>query len=478
MSGLSVLLVAKSQQIQDVYYPLLIQADYDLHRVDVDSGSYARLNMDIAPRVILLDLEDDLSGLERMPVLRRHFPGAVFIVLSERDDWVQAVTAMKAGAHEFLRKPVEAGALHLAIRKALSPAAAQIGEVVGAIDDGFSLSGLVGRSRAMRQVHDLIQRVADTDATVLVLGESGTGKEMVARVIHHHSKRNGYSFVALNCGAVPPDLLESELFGHEKGAFTGAITTRKGRFELATRGTLLLDEIGEMSPQMQVKLLRVLQERTFERVGGIKSLPADARIIAATHRDLEASINEGRFREDLFYRLNVFPIVLPALRERLDDIPLLVRHTLSRLEAEGRGHIELSDSAMEVMMHYTWPGNVRELQNIIERLVILYPDERVEAEHLPAKLHSLKSGDMPSLRLAFSDPDTREFGLDAGVILPEGPFDLKDYLDNIERDLIQQALAVADGVVTHAAQRLNLRRTTLVEKIKKFGLRINEQNVA
>ncbi|WP_028990758.1 sigma-54 dependent transcriptional regulator [Thermithiobacillus tepidarius DSM 3134] len=479
MNGSSVLLVAKNQQIQSAYFSLLAEVGCQLHRADAESGGLARLPGELVPDLILCDLEDDREGLERIGVLRRRYPKSPVIVLSDRDDWVQAVAAMKAGASEFLRKPLDPEVLRTAMKNALLPGASPYVGPGGAVGpERHSLAGLVGDSRAMRRVHDLIRRVAETDATVLVLGESGTGKEMVARVIHHHSRRSSYPFVALNCGAVPAELLESELFGHEKGAFTGAITSRKGRFELAARGSLLLDEIGEMSPQMQVKLLRVLQERTFERVGGIKSLPADARIIAATHRNLEAAIRDGRFREDLYYRLNVFPVVLPPLRERLDDVPLLVQHALERLDAEGRERIELTDAAMEVMMQYAWPGNVRELQNIIERLVILYPGERVDVADLPPKLLQQDDDEIEHILRTAAEPSAADFRLDHGPCLPEGPFDLKQYLDDMERELIQQALAACDGVVARAAARLNLRRTTLVEKIKKFGLRVSEQSVA
>lgn len=476
MASTCVLSVAKNQQIQLTYAALLGDCGYELHCVDVESGSLDHLDGNLAPDLLLLDLEEYSEGIDRVAFLRRLYPNQPMIVLSDRDDWTQAVAAMKSGAAEFLRKPLEMESFRNAIRKALAPDARHFVESnLSEVEDRYSLSGLIGGSAAMRRVHDLIRRVADTEATVLILGESGTGKELVARVVHHHSRRAGYAFVALNCGAIPADLLESELFGHEKGAFTGAIASRKGRFELAARGTLLLDEIAEMSPQMQVKLLRVLQERSFERVGGIKSMPADVRIIAATHRDLEAAMAAGRFREDLFYRLNVFPITLPPLRERLDDVPSLVNFTLARLDAEGRGRIELSDGAMNVLMTYSWPGNVRELQNIIERLVILYPGEKVDAAQLPPKLVP-QLASMPVLLRA--DPAPQEFRLDNGPCLPSGDFDLKLYLENIERDLIQQALNASGGVVARAALRLKLRRTTLVEKIKKLGMRISDQSVA
>ncbi|HUH90764.1 MAG TPA: sigma-54 dependent transcriptional regulator, partial [Lysobacter sp.] len=248
-----------------------------------------------------------------------------------------------------------------------------------------STGGPTGRSPATLRLSRMIDQVAPFDTTVLILGESGTGKEVAARTVHARSRRHDRPFVAMNCGAIPAELLESELFGHEKGAFTGALTQRKGRFEMADGGTLLLDEIGDMSMPMQVKLLRVLQERTFERVGGNQTIQCDVRVIAATHRDLESHIAEGKFREDLFYRLNVFPIEMPPLRERSDDLPDLIAAITRQLAEAGRGQVTLSEGAVDVLRHYAWPGNVRELSNLLERLAVLHPAEIVRATDLPAR---------------------------------------------------------------------------------------------
>jgi len=325
---------------------------------------------------------------------------------------------------------------------------------------------LVGGSERIRKVRKLIEQVATTDATVLLLGESGTGKEVVARNIHYHSSRRYKPFIPVNCGAIPSELLESELFGHEKGAFTGAISARSGRFEMALGGTLFLDEIGDMPLAMQVKLLRVLQEKTFERVGGNKSLNADVRIIAATHNDLENGIQTGAFREDLYYRLNVFPVQVPPLRERTDDLPMLVSDLISRMENEKRGSIRLTHHAMISLQHYSWPGNVRELANLIERLVILYPYGIVDRHDLPDKyqvergLHEME----PAADLQLSNLVV------ANQSLPREGLDLKQHLTNLEAQLISQALEDADGVVAHAAKRLKMGRTTLVEKMRKLGI--------
>jgi sigma-54 specific flagellar transcriptional regulator A len=393
-----------------------------------------------------------------------------------------------------------------------------------------------GTSRPMRDVHRLIEQVAPFHTNVLILGESGTGKEMVARHVHELSGRAGHPFVPVNCGAIPADLLESELFGHEKGAFTGALSTRMGRFEYAEGGTLFLDEIGDMSLQMQVKLLRVLQERSFERVGSNRTMRCNVRIIAATHRDLEAAISAGRFREDLYYRLNVFPIQMPPLRERLEDLPVLIEHLVQRQGQLAGRHIRLDKAAMNCLARNPWPGNVRELANLLERLAILFPEQTVTAADLPERYRNkgtnewfgsgmrivppataaaaranaspglleelleagetefsgvdepmdtagladtvqfadtaefadgAELGDAPDLADAADFPDPGEA---ASGELPRGGIDLKDHLSAIEIGLIRQALEEADGTVAGAARLLRMRRTTLVEKLRKYRL--------
>ena len=324
----------------------------------------------------------------------------------------------------------------------------------------------------------MIDQVAPFDTTVLVLGESGTGKEVAARAIHQRSRRANKPFVAINCGAIPPDLLESELFGHEKGAFTGALTQRKGRFEIAEGGTLLLDEIGDMSLPMQVKLLRVLQERSFERVGGNQTMQCDVRVIAATHRNLEAHISEGKFREDLFYRLNVFPIDMPPLRSRSEDLPDLIQAITRQLAESGRGQVTLSDSAVRVLGYYSWPGNVRELSNLLERLAVLHPSGTVRAADLPARYRAAmpEGAEEESAQSAPSAPsmlDPRPVDpatLSPNATLPPEGIDLRTHIAEIELELIRAALQQAEGVVAHAAPLLGLRRTTLVEKLRKYGI--------
>ena len=327
---------------------------------------------------------------------------------------------------------------------------------------------LIGNSQAIERINLMIDQVSDTSASVLILGDSGTGKEVIARNIHAQSSRNKKPFVPINCGAIPAELLESELFGHEKGAFTGAISARQGRFELAEGGVIFLDEIGDMPLPMQVKLLRVLQERCFEKVGSNKTIKADVRVIAATHRRLEDLIAEGSFREDLFYRLNVFPIEVSPLRERKSDIPLLIHEMISRIERENRGSVRLSKKAIVMLQQYLWPGNVRELANLIERLAILFPHGVVDSKDLPEKYQSDDSF-AEVLESSAGETVTSQSSADVDQ-LPGDGIDMKKYLTDIEISLIEQALSKTNNVVARAATLLNMRRTTLVEKMRKYEI--------
>ncbi|WNO61801.1 sigma-54 dependent transcriptional regulator [Rheinheimera sp. MMS21-TC3] len=363
-------------------------------------------------------------------------------------------------------------------------------------DNKVQFDGMVGNSEPMQQVRFLIQQVAATDANVLILGDSGTGKEVVARNIHLLSQRNCGPFVPINCGAIPAELLESELFGHEKGAFTGAISTRKGRFELAQGGTLFLDEIGDMPQPMQVKLLRVLQERTYERVGGTQMIKADVRIVAATHRNLEQMILDGGFLEDLYYRLNVFPIETPSLQQRPDDLAVLIQALLQRISQRNNANVKFTDRAIESLKLHPWPGNVRELANLLERMVIMYPEQVVDIAELPLKYRhldvesyqpeypeSLQERDLLNelFQTDEEDDETEQeqqnsfVGFaDNGNQLPETGLDLKEHLAELEIHFIAQALQRHEYVVARAAEFLRLRRTTLVEKMRKYNLNKEE----
>lgn len=345
------------------------------------------------------------------------------------------------------------------------------------VQDYNMFRSLVGNSPAVQRIRYMMGQVANTEVSVLITGESGTGKEVVARNLHKNSARSGKPFIPINCGAIPRELLESELFGHEKGSFTGAIASRAGRFELAEGGTLFLDEIGDMPLNMQVKLLRVLQERSFERVGGVETLQSDVRILAATHRDLEQMIADGEFRQDLYYRLNVFPIEMPSLRERAEDIPLLLNELIGMMEKEKRGSVRFNSGAIAALCQYHWPGNVRELANLIERMAIMYPHGIVGVNNLPEKFRALADSD----DAGGDDADTMTDGATTSALsnavasrnqalLPLNGIDLKEYLANLERNLIGQALDDSGGVVARAADRLHIRRTTLVEKIRKYSL--------
>ena len=354
------------------------------------------------------------------------------------------------------------------------------------VRDFTMFRSLVGESDALQKVRYMMGQVACKEVSVLITGESGTGKEVVARNLHLNSNRSEKPFIPINCGAIPRELLESELFGHEKGAFTGAIASRAGRFELADGGTLFLDEIGDMPLSMQVKLLRVLQERSFERVGGVNTLQADVRILAATHKDLEEMIRRGEFRQDLYYRINVFPIEMPSLRERPEDIPLLLNELITIMELEKRGSIRFNSAAINSLCNYEWPGNVRELANLVERMAILYPHGIVGVENLPEKFRKYLDGNtgspLDSIGLdASTDASVVPLQkrsvrgdatpLDSGSgLLPLSGIDLKEYLSNLEKDLIEKALSDSSGVVARAANRLQLGRTTLVEKMRKYNL--------
>ena len=388
-----------------------------------------------------------------------------------------AISATRKGVYHYLTKPFELENLQKlvieAINKKLGIGLSQLKSEVDSVSRFNRPSNLriekpsendifchmIGRSKVMKEVFERIQKVALTESTVLVTGPSGTGKELVAHAIHELSSRGRRNKVSVNCGAIPRDLLESELFGHVKGSFTGAISNRKGRFELADKGSIFLDEIGDMPHMLQVKLLRVLQSRTIEPVGSTDTITIDTRVIAATHRDLEKMVSEGKFREDLFYRLNVIPIKIPALKERREDIPLLISYFVDRFSSADRSNeISFSDKALEMLLSYDWPGNVRELENIIERLVILRGGNEILPEDLPAKIFRHNPLATDHYKHIFE--------------LPEEGVDLKRVLSDIEDSLILQALSFTGGNKNQASKLLNLNRTTLIEKMKKKALHI------
>jgi two-component system response regulator PilR (NtrC family) len=429
-----------------------------------------------------ISLEQGSDGLLLIDILKDKGFEFVSIVMTGFASIETAIAATKKGVFHYLTKPFELENLKKLVISALQTKLSAVlpreivSEGEGVFADGHrgripsklkidrptvedQFEGMIGRSRAMRDVFDRIQKVAKTDSTILIMGPSGTGKELVASAIHKLSSRGSKNRVSVNCGAIPGELLESELFGHMKGAFTGAISSRKGRFELAQNGTVFLDEIGDMPQLLQVKLLRVLQERQIEPVGSSENIDIDVRVIAATHRDLEKAVLEGKFREDLFYRLNVIPIRMPALKERREDIPLLISHFLDRfVSADRSNEISFASLTMDLLMGYDWPGNVRELENVIERLVILRGGNEILPEDLPAKIFRSNPLATHTYKTLFE--------------LPEPGVDLKQILSDIEDSLIMQAMNRTGGNKNQASKLLSLNRTTLIEKMKKKNLEL------
>ena len=403
------------------------------------------------PDVMVLDHRmPEKDGMEVLRTLRGK--GATFpiIMLTAHGNVALAVEAMKAGASEYLTKPFDLEELKLAIDKALkySGLAAEVERLRSELDKEYDIQGIVASDPGMLDVLGTIQKVAPTMATVMIYGESGTGKELVARAVHNLSGRADKPFISVSAGALPETLLESELFGYEKGAFTGAVTPKPGRFEMANGGTLFLDEIGDISPVTQVKLLRVLQERKFERLGGTRTIEVDVRVVAATNQDLQQLIADGDFREDLFYRLNVVPVTIPTLRQRPGDIPLLVAHFLEKLNA---GTKTISPEAMEALARYSWPGNIRELENTIERIIILSHGEEIGVNDLPSEVRA----GLGSRERAASSFQLPEEGID---------------LEEVELELVRQALDRTGASVPKAAKLLGLTAKTLEVRMQRFGL--------
>jgi DNA-binding NtrC family response regulator len=404
--------------------------------------------------LVLSDLAlPGLNGMELLKYLRREQPACPCIIITGFGTITNAVTAMRQGAYDYFTKPVDPTELRLVVGRALEHHHLKWENLhlKKQLHRRFGFANMVGNSDAISRVFDLIRKVADSDSNVLILGESGTGKELIAHAIHYNSPRAEGPLIPVNCAAIPEELLESELFGHERGAFTHAVRTRIGRFEQAHDGTIFLDEISEMSPGLQVKILRVLQDHSFERIGGVKTIRVDIRVIAATNRNLEELVSQNKFREDLFYRLNVIPIRVPPLRERVSDIPLLVQHFLQVFSRTKKKPLRRVNPAVhDLLCRYPWPGNVRELENLIERLVILTEGETIQVTDLPEKFQ----------RLSFPPLEKPEGFLERGV-------NFNDMVQSFERSLILKALRQSNWVKSQAAQLLHLNRTTLLEKMKK-----------
>ncbi len=448
--GKRVLIVDDEKNMRWVLGQALAGEGFDVAEA-VDGTSALESVAEQEPDVMVLDHRmPEPDGMEVLRKVRSKGMSFPIIMLTAHGNVATAVEAMKAGASEYLTKPFDLEELKLAIGKALeySGLAAEVERLRSELDAEYDVEGIVASDAGMLAVLETVRKVAPTMATVMIYGESGTGKELIARALHNLSERAAKPFVSVSAGALPETLLESELFGYEKGAFTGAMTAKPGRFEMANGGTLFLDEIGDISPATQVKLLRVLQERRFERLGGTRGIEVDVRVVAATNRDLQQLIADGGFREDLFYRLNVVPVTLPTLRQRAGDIPLLVAHFLEKFKA---GSKRISPQAMEALVNYPWPGNIRELENTIERIVILSHDDEIGVGDLPAEV---RAGVPPSDRVA------------TGFALPEDGVDLEE----VELDLVRQALDRTGGSVPKSAKLLGLTSKTFEARMQRLGL--------
>ena len=449
MGTASVYVVDDDALIRNALSELFEDEGYDVNRFERGQDALDALEKGSADLAIVDLRMPDIDGIEVIRRMRGIAPSLAAIVVTGFATIESAVAATKAGAYHYITKPFDPDEIRSVAAKAL--AESRKGESQPPLPGFYNI---VGDSEQMHEIFSLIQRVGRSNSTVLVLGESGTGKELVARAIFRHSRRNKKPFIPMNCGSIPETLLESELFGHVKGAFTGATNARLGRFSLADKGTIFLDEIGDMSPSLQVKLLRVLQEQEFEPVGGTRTLKVDVRVIAATNQNLQSSVKEGKFREDLFYRLHVIRIVLPPLRERQSDIPILVDHFIRKFNVDKGCTIgPFTDAAMDRLVAYHWPGNVREMENLIERLVILKGEGKVTTADLDDMFYQQ---DLPETAPA--------------VTLPRDGIDFKSAVSNFENELIVQALHRSNWNKNRAADLLGLNRTTLVEKIKRKKL--------
>ncbi len=434
----------------------LVRDGHDVHLV-ADGGEALGVLRDNHIDLLICDLKMPvLDGMGLMRQALANHPHLPVIMITAHGTVDNAVEALKIGAFDYITKPFDQGELRLIVRKALRTQDLSAKDATSAHAGDNCRYGIIGQSTAIGEVYSVIERVADSPTTVLVTGESGTGKELVARALHESSTRKDRPFIKVNCAAIPRELIESEFFGHERGAFTGAVASKPGRFELASGGTLFLDEIGSIPLETQVKLLRALQEAEFERVGGVRTLKVDVRLVAATNTDLKRQIEEGTFRDDLFYRLNVVGVRLPALRERVGDIPLLVDHFIEKYNQRlGKRLQGMSSDALSLLTAYGWPGNVRELENVMERAVLFADGDRITAEHLPGELLNLRVPNAEAINEA-------EVGLKEQV---------RAAVSQLERQLIHRALEQMNGNVTHTARMLKLSRKGLQLKMKELGLR-------
>jgi len=449
-----VLVADDELNMRRVLEAMLRREGYDV--ITAANGQEALGGMNAGVHTVITDLK--MPVLDGMALLKRlsvDYPDVPVVMITAHGSVENAVEAVKLGAFDYLEKPFEQEQIRQVVAKAISTYALARRDARPEEPSGRGRFRLVGQSPGIKQIYAVVEKVAHTPSTVLITGESGTGKELIARALHENSSRHGGPFIKINCAAIPKTLMESELFGYEKGAFTGAVGAKPGRFELAHGGTLFLDEIGEIPVEMQVKLLRVLQESEFERVGGIKTIKVDVRLVTATNRDLLQDIAAGSFREDLYYRLNVVPIHIPPLRERREDIPLLLDHFLSKFNDRLKKQIgSVSADAIGRMVSYHWPGNIRELENMMERTMLFCEGPEIQVSDLPPEIGSLPAGTVP--------------GAPGAASLKEA---VRAETERVERELIQKALDETGGNVTQAARKLKISRKSLQTKMKELGLR-------
>ncbi len=452
---MKILVIDDEDVLQDVLTSLLTREGYNTLNARTGGEGLDLLQREQVDLVLLDLMLPDMKGQEVLKRIRQMDPDIVVVIITAYSSIEGAIDAMRHGAFHYIPKPFKNEEVLLTIRKGVEQRrlTSENRTLRKQLKERYGLDGILGKSRPMQEVFELIKRIAPAVSNILILGESGTGKELVAKAIHHHSKRSGGPFVTVNSGSMPADLLESNLFGHEKGAFTGAISRKKGLFEVALGGSIFFDEIGNVPIDTQTKLLRVIQEKEFMRLGGVETLTAEVRIIAATNADIEQLVADNQFREDLYYRLNVITVKLPPLRARAEDIPLLARHFLARFVAENEKTVSvITSGAMQLLMDYRWPGNVRELENVIERAVVLSIGDVLDEDLLP-----------PTVR----EPHASAF---ARVELPSNGFSLKEAVSSYERQLIVKALDNAGGVQKRAAELLKVKPTTLHEMMKRLEI--------
>jgi DNA-binding NtrC family response regulator len=437
---------------------MILKKDYDVFLAKDAEEAFLQIK-EHSPDVILLDIIlPDLDGLKVLEKIKQNEPDIVVIMITATNTAKTAVEAMKLGAYHYVTKPFDNDELRLIISRSLSEKALKQELIFRReeMDKSFDFGNILGKSKGMKDIFKVVKQIADSKSTVLIMGESGTGKELISRAIHYNSNRKNYPFVTINCAAIPETLIESELFGHEKGAFTNAIEKKLGRFEVAHQGTLFLDEIGELSLTTQAKILRFLEEKEFNRVGGSKTIKVDVRLITATNKDLNQMIKKGSFREDLYYRINVVPIVIPPLRERKEDIPILIDHFINKFVLENNKNVKgINKEALEFLMQYEWPGNVRELENLIERVIALTSNEYIPANELP---YSFKN--IPKIN-----------GLKESVL--DGKVSFLQAEEEFEKEVILDALKRTNYIQSHAAEILGISRRILKYKMDKLGINQN-----